>query len=206
MWWARHNLIRFENENGAGAGASGAGAGNAGKSLPELLAELAAANIERTKLKEANDKLTTEIGQVRGETPKLVEQAVAAEAGKRTALQQRIVDAELRAQAAAAGLQDPDLLGHQFFDRTKITVDDNGVVAGVKEMFDGVKAKKPDWFKAAAAGAGAGAAAGGATGGAAPGAGGAGGSGAAGAKKVSEMNKAEYEEFKRTNLRSLRTG
>lgn len=88
-------------------------------------ADLAAANTA------AEGRVTTEVTKV---TEKL------------TKMQQRLMDAELKAGASAAGLRDPDLLLHPLLDRTKIILGEDGEVTGVAEAFADLKTKKPEWF------------------------------------------------------------
>lgn len=87
--------------------------------------DLAAANLA------AEGKVTTEVGKV---TEKL------------TKLQLRLVDAELKAGAAAAGLRDQDLLLHPLLDRTKVMLSEDGTVTGIEAAFADLKTKKPEWF------------------------------------------------------------
>lgn len=197
---------------GAGGSGSSAGGGGAGKSQAELLAELAASNLEIKRLTDANNGLTTQVTTLTAKNTTDVTAAVDAEKAKGGKLRTKIVNAELRAQAAENGLVDTDLLGHAFFDTAKITVDDDGNVAGVKEMFAEVKTKKPDWFKPAAGAGGAGgaggAAGGGAAGGGATGGGspppGNNGSGTGNPTNVKTLKPEEYRDHKANFLKNLR--
>jgi len=62
-------------------------------------------------------------------------------------LKNKTIDAELRAAAATAGLTDFDLL--PLVNRSGVTVDDDGNVAGVQAAIDDFKTRKPEYFRAA---------------------------------------------------------
>jgi hypothetical protein len=101
--------------------------------------------------RDARDRLTaneTEMQRLRTESA--AREAAAREAGTSTAnkVKQRAMDAELKAAAVSAGLRDPDLL--PLIDRAGVTIDDDGNVAGVEAAVTAFKAKKPEYFQAAA--------------------------------------------------------
>ena len=58
---------------------------------------------------------------------------------------QRIIRAEMRAQASAAGLIDADVIA--LIDMATVKLDDKGDVVGAKEAVDAFKAAKPHFFK-----------------------------------------------------------
>lgn len=60
------------------------------------------------------------------------------------------IDAELRAAAQAAGLQDVDLIGLPTFPRAMVKFE-NGAIVGIPEAIASFKAAKPAYFTPAAA-------------------------------------------------------
>lgn len=64
-------------------------------------------------------------------------------------VKKRAIDAELKAAAATAGLQDMDLL--PLIERTGLACDDDGNVTGAAEAVAAFKTKKPEFFRAAPA-------------------------------------------------------
>jgi hypothetical protein len=74
-----------------------------------------------------------------------IDAAVTPLKAKETTLNNRIINAELKAEAIAAGLQDPDLL--PLIDRAAVKIGDDGELVGIKEAIDAFKAKKPEYFK-----------------------------------------------------------
>ena len=147
-----HSSTDNQDKGKTNAGDDNNGAGNKPTSAAELRAELAA---ERVARRTEGERLTGEVTELKTKLEKLASEAenkTQAEVNKIKAqtdkLAAKIIDATIKAAAAAAGLSDPDLLGHSFFDRSSIKVDDDGNVTGVDEMFNSVKEKKPEWFKA----------------------------------------------------------
>lgn len=118
-------------------------------SVANLRAELAAERVSKRDVETRLATMQADLERVRGEAEQRARTAVDAVNGKLTKMQQRVVEAELRAQANEFGLRDPDLLLHPLLDRGTIKLDDDGNVTGVKEAFESLKGKKPDWFKAA---------------------------------------------------------
>jgi hypothetical protein len=59
------------------------------------------------------------------------------------------IDAELRAAAAVAGLEDLDLIGLPTFPKSGVKVE-NGAVVGIAEAITAFKAAKPNYFRAPA--------------------------------------------------------
>jgi hypothetical protein len=114
-----------------------------------LRAELAAERVRANGLQASLGEITNQLNATKESIPTLI----AAEVGKVTpavqALQTKLIDAEIKAEAAAAGLVDMDLL--PLIDKATIKFDDAGAIIGVKEAIDAKKAAKPDWFKPAQA-------------------------------------------------------
>jgi len=218
--------IRFEGE-GAAAGGGASGGSSAGSSagsgtastdsgnqrVADLRAELAA---ERVARKDVADKLVvaqTELASHKTEVDSKVQTEVGKVTAKLTKLQEKLINAELRAKAKELGLKDVDLLLHPLLDRTKIKLGDDDEVTGIKEAFDDLKVKKPEWFETTATSAGTSGATGGTgggtttppvkTGAAAPPA--AGGTGGASAIDVRKMTPEQYTAHKKALMRDLRT-
>lgn len=125
------------------------------RALAETRAESAS---RRIRLQDMEDNLTR-ANQAKDEAErKLAEQqaerdrASAARLGK---VRQKAIDTELRAQAAAAGLRDLDLLA--LVDRKAIKFsDDDETIEGVTEALAAFKERKPEYFAAAGGGGGGG--------------------------------------------------
>lgn len=115
--------------------------------LATLRADLAAERVAHNAEKGKISKLETELAAAKAEVEAKVTTEVGKVTGKLTKMQERVVVAELKAKATELQLLDPDLILHPLLDRTKITIDDEGVVSGVEEAFTALKAKKPEWFK-----------------------------------------------------------
>lgn len=179
----------------------------------ELRAEAAANRVARQQAEEAAERTRRELAAAQAAADQRVQDEAAKYTPKITKLQGTLVNAELKAAAAAAGLVDMDLLHLPALDRTKISVDEDGNVTGVQEALDAFKAAKPDYFRVPAAGGTSGGGTGGAGGTPAPGGQPAPrqtGSGAnpqpAGGNPVvdvTKMSKAEYADYRRGMARRL---
>jgi hypothetical protein len=182
--------------------------------VADLRAELAAERVSKRDLETKISNAQREYETFKTEAEAQRTKAVETESGKGAKLRTKLIDAELRGKAAELGVADPDLLLHPLLDRTGIKVDDEGNVTGVAEALEGLKTKKPEWFKqtttttttgvtTTAGGATATTAGGGATttttGAAAPA-----GGGATAVVHVSKMNKQQYEVFKAEQRKKLR--
>jgi hypothetical protein len=91
--------------------------------------------------KAAEEAAAAERERIAAEAKSAAEASVAAE---RTAAQTRIIRAEVRAAAVAAGLVDPRALN--MLDISSVTLDDNGEVAIPDGFFDNAKAEFPYLF------------------------------------------------------------
>lgn len=96
----------------------------------------------RTKAKEAETK---------AEAAELASKAAIEKATKdaqeaRSAADQRVIRAELKAEAIKAGMIDMD--GLKLADLSKIKLDDNGEVVGAEDLMKSLKESKPYLFKA----------------------------------------------------------
>jgi hypothetical protein len=190
----------------------------------ELRAEAAANRVARQQAEEAGERTRQQLTEAQAAADRRVQEEAAKYTPKITKLQGTLVNAELRAAAAAEGLVDMDLLHLPALDRSKITVDDDGNVTGVAEALAAFKSAKPNYFRAAGGAAASGTAAGGAAGGAAAGTGAAAGGAATGGAQqsrstgspttpppdgtntpvdVTKMTKAEYADYRRGMQRRL---
>lgn len=59
-------------------------------------------------------------------------------------LQEKLIQAELKAQAAAAGIKDLDFI--KLIDTSELKLNDNGSVEGIEKVLTEFKNKKPDLF------------------------------------------------------------
>jgi hypothetical protein len=151
-WW---NRLYFEAEGVAGGGTPPPPPVPPAPPAPEpprsreadLRAELAAERVSKRDLEGKLTELSAKYVTLETSTPVKIATEVDKEKARVTKMQGRIIDAELRAAGTELGIQDPDLLLHPLLDRSAIKVDDEGVVTGVKEAFEALKTKKPDWFK-----------------------------------------------------------
>lgn len=167
----------------------------------ELRAEAAAERVARRKAEEQGATLQSQLDALRAESETKLQSAVAKVTERLSKIQQRAVDAELKAAAQAAGLVDLDLL--PLLDRSGVKVGDDDSISGVAEAIEAFKVKKPDWFKAPAAAATTAApAAPTTTGRPVPAAAGTGTG--TGQKDVKKMTPEEYSAFKRKTLGDLR--
>ena len=116
-----------------------------------LRVEAAGRRISERDAKERAAVLEREIAQIRQDATNREAAARAEGDTKVGKIKTRTIDAELRAQATAAGLRDLDLL--PLIDRTALTCDDDGNVAGVGEAIAAFKTKKPEFFQAPVGGA-----------------------------------------------------
>lgn len=117
----------------------------------EKAAAEATANEHAKKLAE-HDKAKADAeaaaAKQRGEYEKLYEKEKADRAADTARINARLVDAELKARAAAAGMVDPaDALA--LIDRSKVTISEAGEVADTAAMFEALKTSKPYLFKGA---------------------------------------------------------
>jgi hypothetical protein len=144
-WFDR---IYYENEGGSGGTPPAPPPAEPPRSREaDLRAELAAERVSKRDLETRLTEIQTRHTKLEGDLPAKIEAEVTKVTAKLTKMQGRIIDAELRATGTEFGIQDPDLLLHPLLDRTGIKVDDEGVVTGIKEAFEALKTKKPDWFK-----------------------------------------------------------
>ena len=118
--------------------------------LANVRAEAAAHRISKNEAKDQAAALQTQIDQVKADVQRQVDAARGESSAKFTQLKGRLQDTAIKAEAAAAGLLDMDLI--PLVDRAGITIDDDGNVAGVKEAIEKFKTAKPSYFRAAGAG------------------------------------------------------
>jgi hypothetical protein len=169
-----------------------------GETIEDVRAEAAARRIDARNAREAAEAAQREVVRIQKEADERVAASTAREQGVTTKIKARTADAELRAQAQAAGLQDMDLL--PLINRSGIVVDDEGNVTGVAEAIEALKVKKPVYFTAPAAApppprvTGSGAAPPPPPAGAAPPA----------PTNVRQMSKEDYDAQKRAALRALK--
>ncbi|GEM_PF-3752160 len=125
-----------------------------------LLSEL---NGKKAELKDKDEKLTVferaqadkELAEAKknGDLEKLLNKTTQESEQKVTAMQSRLIQSELKAAAASAGIIDPDLIS--MIDLAKIKVDANYEIEGVAEAMAEFKKAKPHLFKNAEADAAA---------------------------------------------------
>jgi hypothetical protein len=114
--------------------------------LAEVRAEAAVRRIGKREAESRATALQNELATIRADADRR-EQTARTEGEARTnKVKQRALDAEIRAAAVTAGLRDPDLL--PLIDRTGVTIDDDGNVAGVEAAITAFKTKKPEYFQA----------------------------------------------------------
>jgi hypothetical protein len=166
----------------------------------DLRAELAAERVAHRGTTEKVTALTADLEKVRGEIETKVKAAEDKILPKLTKLQKKLVESELKVQAASLDLQDPDLILHPLLDRSAIQVSDEGEVSGVKEALEKLKTAKPEWFKKPAAAAATTTTTTATTGGAAPSP----SSSAPTITNVKDMTKEQYDAFRKEQLRRIR--
>jgi hypothetical protein len=126
--------------------------GSSKESLEALRAENAASKSlaaeYQAKLKSyetAQAAVEAKAAEARGEFQKLYEAEKTQRAADMARVNVRLVDSELKARAAAAGMVDPsDALA--LIDRSKITLSDSGEVSDTTAMLAELKTKKPYLF------------------------------------------------------------
>lgn len=111
-----------------------------------LRAEAAAYRIDARNNKEAADRAIAERDRIQREADERVAAATAQGQTVAQKFKNKAADAELRAAATAAGLQDLDILGLSIVDRSKLVIDDEGNVSGADVVIADLKAKKPNYF------------------------------------------------------------
>ena len=67
-------------------------------------------------------------------------------AKERQMYEKKYIDAEVKAQAVAAGIKDIEFV--KLIDTNEIKLDDKGNVIGVDKAISDLKTRKPDWFGA----------------------------------------------------------
>jgi hypothetical protein len=180
----------YIDEPGAGGGASGGGSGSggAGNGTPpepqtfsaEYVRELRAEN-KSWRLKAQEQEAV--VAAAADAAKKAKEEADGTVSAAQKAANERIIRAELKAEAIKAGLVDLDAL--KLADLSKVTLKDDGTVDGAEALFADLKKAKPYLFGAANT----------STPGNAPKPGNQQG------KSVKDMTKAEYEAAKRAAVR-----
>lgn len=122
----------------------------AGETLEQAKARLnAEAAAWRIQAQQATTRATELEGQLTNErtaSQQRIDETARTERARAEALKPKIVDAELKAALANAGVLDPDLVG--LVPRNGIAIDENGNATGVKEAVDAFKAAKPQFFRA----------------------------------------------------------
>lgn len=117
----------------------------AGQRIEDVRAEAAGYRIEARTERERREAAEANSARIQSEADARVRAAEQQGATVATKIKERTADAELRAQATAAGLADLELL--PLIDRSKITVDDDGNVTGATEAIAEFKTKKPNYFQ-----------------------------------------------------------
>lgn len=97
----------------------------------------------RAKYKETFAELEQMKASKEREEKELFAKMSVLEKDKNSAIQKR-VDAEIKAAAVNAGLNDLDLI--KLMDREKITIDANGDPSGIPELLESFKNEKPAYF------------------------------------------------------------
>ena len=141
----------FQNEENGGAGGGGGGSGGQQphRTEPETfsreyVSELRGENATyRTKAKEEAAKREA----AEAAAAKAAEEAEAKVKEASAAAEQRIIRAELKAEALKAGMVDLD--GLKLADLSKVKLNDKGEVEGAEEMMKALKESKPYLFKEA---------------------------------------------------------
>jgi len=98
----------------------------------------------RAKYKVTKDELETERAQIAKERQELASKIDTTFKEKQT-VEQRWIEAELKAQAIAAGIKDLDLV--KLIDKSQIKVGQNGI-EGLQQVIESFKTSKPDFFGA----------------------------------------------------------
>lgn len=137
---------RFTYQDEHKDGAEGAGYAPAQKQPEtfsrEYVTELRSENASyRTKAKDAEAAAET----ARAEAKKLSEEAEAKAVARETAANERIIRAELKAEAIKAGMIDLD--GLKLADLSKVKLNDKGDVEGAEELMKSLKESKPYLFR-----------------------------------------------------------
>lgn len=112
--------------------------------VAELRAEAAHHRITARQERERAEAATQQLEELRTSNAAAVEAARQPLQQKIEKANQRILTTELRSAAVQAGLTDLDLI--PLLDRSKVTVDDEGVVTGITEAIDAFKKAKPEYF------------------------------------------------------------
>ena len=118
--------------------------------ISTLRADLAALRLSRDDIARQKDDLAAKLAEAEAAVPGKIQAEVSKVQTKAAKLEEKLIAAELRSLAAEMQLADPDLLMHPLLDRSGIKITDDLEVTGVKEAFEALKAKKPEWFKPAA--------------------------------------------------------
>jgi hypothetical protein len=120
--------------------------------IADLRAESAARRIDARNATERADAALAEIEAIKGKTAAEIEAAKAPLLAQVQKFNERIIGSEIKAAVVEAGIQDIDLVHLPQFDRSKITVDAEGNVKGVKEAVEAFKKAKPEYFRTAPTG------------------------------------------------------
>lgn len=113
------------------------------KALQSLAEELGFDSVDA--MKQAAQKARELEDQQKTELQKLQEQAQQAEQQRQQALQtanERLIQAEVKAQASALGFVNGDV-AYKLMDRSSVEVDDNGNVTGVQEALSSLMEQHP---------------------------------------------------------------
>ena len=97
----------------------------------------------KSEYKVTNEELETIKAKADSEKQELASKVENASKEKNV-FEQKYIDAELKAQAVAAGIKDIDLV--KLIDKKDIKLDENGNVTGIDTAITEFKTKKPDWF------------------------------------------------------------
>jgi hypothetical protein len=172
-----------------GQGGQGGGQGGSGSTPPEpetfskdYVRELRAEN-KGWRLKA--QELEAKANEAAETAKKAKEEADGTVSAGKKAADERIIRAELKAEAIKAGLVDMDAL--KLADLTKVTLKDDGTVEGAEALFADLKKAKPYLFGAASSSSGQKPPP----------------SGDPAPKSVKDMPKADYEKAKREALKSV---
>lgn len=135
------------NPPGSGQG-GGSGKNSSEQQIADLRAEAAAYRVEGKKSAEAAEAARKDAEKARKDAEKAVEEAKKVGNDTSERFRKRAIDAEVKAQAVASGLEDADLLPliRQNFGG-EIKMDDEGNITGIDEAIKLAKEKKPSWFK-----------------------------------------------------------
>ena len=115
------------------------------RELADTRAEAAARRVESRNNAEALDRERARAEQIQRDADARVAAAQETERQRTETFRRRTIDAELRAAAAAEGIQDLDLL--PLITREGIAVDDDGNVTGATEAVQRFSAAKPAYFR-----------------------------------------------------------